>query len=52
MTLNQATKKSKQKEVYSNFQDKRKKFNAKIKLGQLVRTANIKKVFSRGDSTN
>ena len=52
MTPNQASKKSNEKEVYSNLQDKRRKLNPKYKLGQLVRTADIKKVFSKGDSTN
>ena len=52
MTPNQASKKSNEKQVYSNLQDKRRKLNPKYKLGQLVRTADIKKVFSKGDSTN
>ena len=52
MTPNQASKKSNEKEVYSNLQDKRRKLNPKYKLGQLVRTADIKKVISKGDGTN
>ena len=52
MTPVQASKKVNEKLVYSNLQDKRKKFNPKFKLGQLVRTADIKRVFSKGDSTN
>ena len=52
MTPNQASKKSNEKEVFSNLQDKRRKLNPKFKLGDLVRTADIKKVFSKGDSTN
>ena len=52
MTPNQASKKSNEKEVYSNLQDKRRKLNPKKILGQLVRTADFKKVFSKGDSTN
>ena len=52
MTPIQASKKSKEKEVYSNLQDKRRKLNPKFKLGKLVRTADIKRVFSKGDSTN
>ena len=52
MTPNQASKKSNERKVYSNFQDKRRKFNPKDKLGDLVRTADIKRVFSKGDSTN
>ena len=54
MTPNQASKKvnENEKEVFSNLQDKRRKLNPKYKLGQLVRTADIKRVFSKGDSTN
>ena len=51
MTPNQASKKSNEKTVYSNLQDKRRKLIPKYKLGQLVRTADNKKVFSKGDST-
>ena len=52
MTPNQASKKSNERKVYSNLQDKRRKLNPNYKLGQLVRTADIKRVFSKGDSTN
>ena len=52
MTPNQASKKSNEQEVYSNLQDRRKKLNPKFHLGQLVRTSDIKKVLSNGDSTN
>ena len=52
MTPNQASKKSNEKLVYSNLQDPRVKKLAKIKLGDLVRTADMKRVFSKGDSTN
>ena len=52
LTPSQASKKLNEKEVYSNLQDKRRKLNPKYKLGQLVRTADIKKVFSKCDSTN
>ena len=52
MTPVQASKKSREKEVYSNLQDRRVKQQPKYKLGQLVRTADIKRVFSKGDSTN
>ena len=52
MTPIQASKKVNEKIVYSNLQDKRKKFNPKYKLGQLVRTSDIRRVFSKGDSTN
>ena len=47
-----ASKKSNEKIVHSNLQNKRKILNPKYKLGQLVRTADIKRVFSKGDSTN
>ena len=52
MTPIQASKKSNEKTVYSNLRDDRQKQRPKYKLGQLVRTADIKRVFSKGDSTN
>ena len=52
MTPNQASKKSNAKLVRSNLHDKRRKLDAKYKLGQFVRTADMKRVFSKGDSTN
>ena len=52
MTPVQASKKSKEKEVHSNLQDRRVKQKSKFRLGQLLRTADIKRVFSKGDSTN
>ena len=52
MTTFQAFKKSIEKEVYSNLKDRREVQKPKFKLGQLVRTADIKRVFSKGDSTN
>ena len=52
MTPIQASKKINERKVYSNLKDKREIQKPKYKLGQLVRTADIKKVFSRGDSTN
>ena len=48
----QASKKSNQKSVYNNLRDNRKIQKPKFKLGQIVRTADIKRVFSKGDSTN
>ena len=48
----QASKKSNEKEVYSNLRDKREIQKPNFNLGQLVRTADIKRVFSKGDSTN
>ena len=47
-----ASKKSNEKTVYSNLKDDRVKQKPKFKLGQLVRTADIKRIFSKGDSTN
>ena len=52
MTLNQASKKSNEKAVFDNLRDDREKQKPKFKLGDLVRTADIKRVFSKGDSTN
>ena len=52
MTPNQASKKINEKLVFSNLRDDRVKLQPKFKLGQLVRTADIKRVFSKGDSTN
>ena len=50
MTPNQASKKSNEKLVYPNLKDNREIQKPKYKLGQLVRTADIKRVFSKGDS--
>ena len=52
MTPIQASKKSNETKVYSNLKDKREIRKPKFKLGQLVRTADIKRFFSKGDSTN
>ena len=51
MTPIQASKKSNEAEVYSNLKDNREVRKPKYILGQLVRTADIKRVFSKGDST-
>ena len=47
MTPIQASKKFNDKVVFNNLKD-----NRKIILGQLVGSADIKRVFSKGDSTN
>ena len=47
-----ASEKSNEKEVYSNLKDDREKQTPNYKLGQLVRTSDIRRVFSKGDSTN
>ena len=52
MTPIQASKKSNQKIVYNNLRDERVKRQPKFHLSQLVRTADFKRVFSKGDSTN
>ena len=51
MTPFQASKKSNEKFVLSNLQDRRVKQQPNFKLGQLVRTSDIRKVSSKGDST-
>ena len=38
--------------VYKNLLDKRKKLKPKYEIGDLVRTADIKKMFSKSDTTN
>ena len=52
MTPIQASKKVNEKLVYNNLKDNSEIEKPKFKLGQLVRTADIKRVFSKGDSTN
>ena len=51
-TPNQSSRKYNEKVVYTNLTDNREVQKAKFKLGQLVRTADIKRVFSRSDPTN
>ena len=52
MTPLQASKKSNEKIIIDNLKDDRVKQKPKFKLRQLIRVADIKKVFSKGDSTN
>ena len=52
LTPNQASLKKNEGYVYKNFLDKRKKFKPKIQLNNLVRTADLKKTFSKIDMTN
>ena len=52
MTPIQSSNKSNEKAVFGNLQDRREIQKLKFKLGQLVRTADIKRVFSKNDSTN
>ena len=52
MSPNQASQKSNEKLVFSNLQDRRVKQQPKHELGHLVRASDIRRVFSKGDSTN
>jgi len=52
MTPIEASKKVNEKTVLSNLRDKRQKHKPIFKLGDLVRTADIKRTFSKGDTTN
>ena len=47
-----ASMKKNENEVNSNLRDNREKQATKFKLGHLVRTADLKKVFSGGDKTS
>ena len=47
VTLFQGSNKSNEKEIYSNLKDNGEGQKPKIILGQLVRTADIKRVFSK-----
>ena len=38
--------------VYKNLLDKRKRINPKFQINDLVRTADLKRTFSKGDTTN
>ena len=52
MTPIKASEKSNEKLVFSKLIDDREIQKPKLNIGQLVRTADIKRVFSEGDSTN
>ena len=52
LTPIQAIMKKNEGFVYKNLLDKRKKIKPKYKIGNLVRTADLKKTFSKGDTTN
>ena len=52
MTPIQASEKSNEKLVCSNLRGDRIKTKPKSKLGDRIRTADFKRVFSKGDSTN
>ena len=52
MTPVQASKKANEKAVFDNLRDDREKQRPKFKIADLVRAADFKRVFSKGDSTN
>ena len=52
MTPKEGSLKKNEDEVFFNLSDKRKKKLPKYKLNDLVRTADIKRTFSKADSTN
>ena len=52
LTLIQASLKKNEGYVYKNLLDKRKKIKPKFQLNDLVRTADLRKTFSKGDTTN
>ena len=52
MTPFQASLKKNEGFVYKNLIDKRNKIKPKYEIGDLVRTADLKKTFSKGDTTN
>ena len=47
-----ASSKKNEKFVYNNLIDKRKKIKTKFQVNDLVRTADLKRTFSKGDTTN
>ena len=52
MTPIQASLKKNEELVYKDLLDKRKKIKPKFQINDLVRTADLKKMFSKGDTTN
>ena len=52
LTPIQASLKKNEGFVYKNLLDKRKKIKPKYQINDLVRTADLKKTFSKGDTTN
>ena len=52
LTPIQASLKKNEGYVYKNLLDKRKKIKPKFQINDLVRTADLKKTFSKGDTTN
>ena len=52
LTPIQASLKKNEGYVYKNLLDKRKKIKPKYEIGDLVRTSDLKKTFSKSDTTN
>ena len=52
MTPFQGSLKKNESFVYKNLLDKRKKIKPKFQINDLVRVADLKKTFSKGDTTN
>ena len=52
LTPIQASLKKNERFVYKNLLDKREKIKPKFQINDLVRTADLKKTFSKGDTTN
>ena len=52
LTPIQASFKKNEEYVYHNLLNKRMKLQPKYKIGDLVRTADLKRNFSKGDTTN
>ena len=52
LTPKQASLKKNEGYIYKNLLDKRKKIKPKYEIGDLVRTADLKRTFSKGDTTN
>ena len=52
LTPIQASLKENEAFVYQNLLDKRKRIKPKYEINNLVRTADLKKTFSKGDTTN
>ena len=52
LTPIQASLKKNEGFVYKNLLDKRKKVKPKFQINDLIRTADLKKTFSKGDTTN
>ena len=52
MTPIQASLKKNESFAYKNLLDKREKTNRKFQINDLVRAADLKKTFSKGDTTN